>query len=103
MPVLGRQPGMQVFRNLDEYPDSETYPGLLVLRFDVGLFFASADTLLDRLVEFHHQADPKLHTVVLDFEGVNFIDSQGASIVAAILKLATGRNIEFRLTACHFF
>ena len=49
MQVLGREPGTQVFRGVDDHPDSETYPGLLVLRFDAGLFFASADALEDRL------------------------------------------------------
>jgi high affinity sulfate transporter 1 len=98
MPVLGREPGTQVFRGVDDHPDCETYPGLLVLRFDAGLFFASADALEDRLSELYDQADPKLHTIVLDFEGVSFIDSQGADKVAEILELATSRDIELRLT-----
>jgi high affinity sulfate transporter 1 len=97
MHMLGREPGTQVFRGVDDHPDSETYPGLLVLRFDAGLFFASADALVDRLIDLHHQADPKLHTVVLDFEGVNFIDSQGADTLTGILELATSRDIELRL------
>ena len=45
------QPGTQVFRSVDEYPDSETYPGLVVMRFDSGLFFASADAL-DGVADF---------------------------------------------------
>jgi high affinity sulfate transporter 1 len=98
MHVLGREPGTQVFRGVDDHPDSETYPGLLVLRFDAGLFFASADALADRLIDLYHQADPKLHTIVLDFEGVNFIDSQGADTLAEIFELATSRDIELRLT-----
>jgi MFS superfamily sulfate permease-like transporter len=98
MPELGRQPGTQVFQSVDEYPDSETYPGLLVLGFDAGLFFASADALEDRLRELALQADPPLHTVVLDFEGVNFVDSQGADKVDEILELATNYGIELRLT-----
>jgi high affinity sulfate transporter 1 len=97
MPVLGRKPGTQVFRSMDEYPDSETYPGLLVMRFDAGLFFASADALTDRLRELAYQAEPNLHTVVLDFEGVNFVDSQGSDTMAEILDLATNYNIEVRL------
>ena len=97
MQVLGRKPGTQVFRGVDDHPDHETYPGLLVLRFDAGLFFASADALEDRLVELYYQADPKLHTIVLDFEGVNFIDSQGADTVAELIELATARDIELRL------
>ena len=98
MQVLGRQPGTQVFRGVDDHPDSEVYPGLLVLRFDAGLFFASTDALEDRLRELYHQADPPLRTVVLDFEGVNFIDSQGSDKVREILELATSADIELRLT-----
>jgi high affinity sulfate transporter 1 len=98
MPVLGRKPGTQVFRAVDEYPDSETYPGLLVVRFDAGLFFASADALEDRLRELALAADPPLHTVVIDFEGINFIDSQGAGKMAEIYELATNYDIELRLT-----
>jgi high affinity sulfate transporter 1 len=98
MHVLGREPETQVFRGVDDHPECETYPGLLMLRFDSGLFFASADALVDRLIDLHHQADPKLHTIVLDFEGVNFIDSQGADTLAGLLELATTRNIELRLT-----
>ena len=98
MQVLGRQPRTQVFRGVEDHPDSETYPGLLVLRFDAGLFFASSDALEDRLRELYQQADPQLHTVVLDFEGVNFIDSQGADKVAEILDLAISADIELRLT-----
>ena len=98
MPVLGRRPGTQSFRGVADHPDSETYPGLLVLRFDAGLFFASADALSNRLSELVHQADPEVHTIVLDFEGINFIDSQGTNKVAEILDLATSYGIELRLT-----
>jgi anti-anti-sigma factor len=98
MPVLGREPGTQVFRSIDEYPDSETYPGLLVLRFDAGLFFASADALEDRIRELALQADPPLTTIVIDFEGVNFIDSQGSDKVAELVELATNYEVELRLT-----
>jgi SulP family sulfate permease len=97
MLVLGREPGTQVFRGVDDHPGYETYPGLLVLRFDAGLFFASSDALEDRLRELYHQADTRLHTVVLDFEGVNFIDSQGADKVREILDLAMSAEIELRL------
>jgi MFS superfamily sulfate permease-like transporter len=98
MPVLGRKPESQVFRSLDEFPDSETYPGLLVMRFDAGLFFASADALAERLIELYHETDPKLHTIVLDFEGTNFVDSQGSYTLSVIMELASSRDIELRLT-----
>ena len=97
MPVLGRKPGTQIFRSIDEFPDGETYPGLLVVRFDSGLFFASADSLQDRLRELALDADPAFDTVVVNFEGINFIDSQGSHKVAEILKAATVYGAELRL------
>lgn len=96
-PVLGHKAGTQVFRDVDEYPDSVTYPGLLVLRFDAGLFFVSADALTDELREQALQADPQLHTVVIDFEGVNFIDSQGSGTVFEIVDVAMSNDLEVRL------
>ncbi len=97
MPVLVRQPGTQVFRSRDDCPDGEAYPGLLVLGFDAGLFFIDANALEDRVRELAHQADPKLRVVVLDFEGVDYIDSQGAEKVGDILELARAHSIELRL------
>ena len=49
MPLLGREPGTQVFRDLVENPDDETFPGIAVLRLDGGLFFATAEALEDRV------------------------------------------------------
>ena len=77
MPLLGREPGTQVFRDLDENPGDETFPGIPVLRLDGGLFFATAEALEDRvrgLVEVGAAA-----ALVLDLEGVDFVDSQGAA------------------------
>lgn len=95
---LGRKPGTQVFSGIKDHPDYETYPGLLVLRFDAGLFFASADALIEHMIDHHDNADTKLHTVVLDFEGVNFIDSQGAATLSELAHWADEREIELRLT-----
>ena len=97
MPVLGRKPHSQVFRSLDEYPDGEAYPGLLVMRFDAGLHYGSSEALLDRLRELAQEADTRYRTAVLDFEGVNFIDSQGSATLAEIIELADSYGAEIRL------
>ena len=56
------------------------------------------DALEDRIRELALQADPPLHTVVIDFEGINFIDSQGSAKMAELVELATNYDIELRLT-----
>jgi SulP family sulfate permease len=97
IPVLGRKPDTHVFRSLQNYPDGETYPGLLIIRFDAGLFFATSDALEDRLRELAHDADPRFHTVVLSFEGVDFIDSQGTDKISEVLDLTRSYGAELRL------
>ncbi len=84
MPLLGREPGTQVFRDLVENPDDETIAGIAVVRLDGGLFFATAEALEDRVREL---TDDGSRAVVLDLEGVNFVDSQGSAKVAEIHEL----------------
>jgi sulfate permease, SulP family len=97
MPLLGREPGTQVFRDLDENPGDETFPGVVVLRLDSGLFFATSQALEDRVRALAQDGSPPPRAVVLDLEGVNFIDSQGAEQLAAILELVEGNDATLRL------
>ena len=96
MPILGREPDTQVFRDLVENPDDETFPGITVLRLDGGLFFATTDALDDRIRDLV-DADPALRALVLDFEGVNFVDSQGAAKLSEVLELARVGGVTLRL------
>jgi SulP family sulfate permease len=97
MPLLGREPGTQVFRDLDENPGDETFPGIPVLRLDSGLFFATSQALEDRVRELAHDGSQPLRALVLDLEGVDFIDSQGAEQLAAILELLEEDGATLRL------
>ena len=49
IPVLGRWPGTRVFHRLSENPDSEIYPGLVIIRFEGPLYFANANGLRDKV------------------------------------------------------
>jgi sulfate permease, SulP family len=96
MPLLGREPGTQVFRELDEYPGDEQFPGVVVLRLDGGLFFATSDALEDRVREVALSA-PEITGIVLDCEGMDFADSQGAAKMREILELTTQAGLTLRL------
>jgi sulfate permease, SulP family len=87
MPVLGRERGTRIFRELDEHPDDETFPGVVVLRLDSGLFFATAQGLEDRVRELVESDPDGASALVLDFRGIDFIDSQGAEKLAEIQDL----------------
>ena len=96
MPVLGRQPGTQAFRELDEHPGDEQFPGVVVLRLDGGLFFATSDALEDRVREVA-LSTTGVTGVVLDCEGMDFIDSQGSAKMDEILDLNQQAGMTLRL------
>ena len=96
MQLLGREAGTQVYRELDEYPEDERFEGISVLRFDGGLFFATAEALDTRIREIvEHGA--ALRTIVLDLEGVNFVDSQGSAKLLEIQDYLAAEGVELRL------
>ena len=91
MPVLGRQRGTQIFRSIDEYPDSETYPGLLVLRFDSGLFFASSDALHDRLRESLSELPEREAEIINRYFGLNADQSESLEQVGRRFNISRER------------
>jgi len=95
MAVLGREAGTQVFRDVVENPDDEQIPGVVILRLDGGLFFATADALGDK-VRAVVQA-PDVRCVVLDCEGINFLDSQGSASIDDLLVLCGQADVTLRL------
>ncbi len=95
MPLLGREVGTQVFRDLETHPGDQTYPGVLVLRLDGGLFFATAEALEDRIRRLLDGGE--VRDLILDMEGVNFIDSQGASKMTELLELSEAEQVTLHL------
>jgi sulfate permease, SulP family len=86
IPVLGKLPGTHIFHRLDQNPDSETYPGLIILRFDGPLFFANANALRDKVRSATLDHDPPVKAILIDMEGVDYIDLEGADMLGEISK-----------------
>jgi SulP family sulfate permease len=95
MPLLGQEPDTQVFRDLAENPADQTYEGIAVLRLDGGLFFATADALENRIRGLVDTDE--LRALVLDLEGVNFVDSQGSAKLAEIVEFLGAGGVAFRV------
>jgi SulP family sulfate permease len=97
MPVLGREPGTDVYRELDEHPGDETVAGIVVLRLDSGLFFATSEALDARIREVIAGGEPRVEAVVLNLEGVDFVDSQGAAKLTELNDVAQAEGVTLRL------
>jgi high affinity sulfate transporter 1 len=96
IPALGREPGTHVFRDLADNPDDETFPGIAVIRLDGGLFFATSEALEQRIRGLI-DGDSPTHAIVLDLEGVNFVDSQGSAKLAELRRVAQAEGVDLRL------
>jgi SulP family sulfate permease len=94
--VLGREPGTQVYRDIAKHPDDEQLPGIAIVRLDGDLFFATADALEDRIRKIIHSSS-ELTALVLDCEGINFVDSQGSAKMAEIAQLVEESELTLRL------
>ena len=76
--------------------DDEPVPGVVAIRMDGGLFFATSDALEDRMRQLIH-ATPGLTGIVLDCGGINFVDSQGVAKMGDVVDLAEESGITLRL------
>ena len=66
---LGRKPGTNVFRpRSPEHPEDETFPGLLLLRPEGGIFFANAQRLGQKMRALLNEHTPRV--LVLDLGAV---------------------------------
>ena len=64
--VLRKVPGETSYRALENSPDGETYPGLLIVRFDGSLFFANAPDFADEIRTGLSLTEPKPTVVLVD-------------------------------------
>jgi sulfate permease, SulP family len=95
--ILGRVPGKDVFRNIENYAGAETYPGLLILRFDGLLFFANAPNFRDRVKSLVTD-DPTIRMVLIDFESVSDIDTTALDMLEKLHGELVRSNVDLRFS-----
>jgi SulP family sulfate permease len=88
--VLGRLRGGQEgdedygFRDISRHPEGETYPGLLIFRFDQEIFFANAALFRDRIRDLVAGADPPIRRVVVDASAITYVDTTGLDMLGEL-------------------
>lgn len=86
--LLGRTKGVGVrgFHSIEDYPQAQTYPGLLIYRFDSDLLFYNIDYFKQRLLKAIAESETPVEWVVVDASPVNILD------VTALEKLVELRE-----------
>ena len=98
--VLGRLRGGEEgdedygFRDISRHPDGETYPGLVIFRFDQEIFFANAAMFRDHIRELVAGAEPAVRTVIVDASAVTHVDTTGLDMLGELQRELAGRGVE---------
>jgi SulP family sulfate permease len=86
IPVLGRVAETKAYFSVVNHPNALTVPGIVAIRFDGPLFFATASSLRNRILELTGYVEPPVKAVILDLEGTNIIDLEGCDELREITR-----------------
>jgi SulP family sulfate permease len=90
--ILGRVDGLAGMHDVDDYPEAQTIPGLVVYRYDSPLFFANADDFKRRALAAADPADQP-RWFVLNVEANVEVDITGLDAVESLRVELEGRGI----------
>jgi len=94
--VIGRKRGADVLRPLSpDYPDDETFEGLLILRPEGRLFFVNAQNVAEQIKALIAEHQPRV--VALDMSRVPDLEYSALQALMEGEKGATGRGVVFWL------
>jgi high affinity sulfate transporter 1 len=96
--ALGRKPGTDVFRPLSpDHPDDDTFPGLLIVRTEGRINFASAPNTTDKLWDLIHQAQPRV--LVIEFSAIPDLEYTALKMLAEFDEDLSDQGITLWLAA----
>jgi sulfate permease, SulP family len=86
-------PGLAGMHDIDDYPQAETIPGLVVYRYDAPLFFANAQDFSRRALAAAEQASPPARWFVLNTEANVEVDFTALEAVEGVRAELSRRGI----------
>ena len=89
-----------VYRNLNRFPEATKTPGILLVRYDGPLNYASQGHfkgfILSRLAIRKEEGDP-IRTVVLSAESIPYLDATGTDMLTALLDALEAGDISLKV------
>jgi SulP family sulfate permease len=97
--VLGRVPGAVDderlrYRGIEDHPNSETFPGLVILRIDGELFFANARWFRDTVRSLIHDQSPPVRELLVHVGAVPHLDTTAAAMLKELIGDLQGAAVE---------
>ncbi len=93
--VLGFVPGIPGMHDIDDYPEAQLEPGLMVYRYDAPLFFANADNFVSRALHSVDRNPDPVQWFILNAEANSEIDLTGLDALVLLRRNLVDRGIHF--------
>ena len=97
IPVLGQKPDTHEFHSVEDFPDLITYPGIMIIRFDGPLYFATSNSLRNRIRDLTTDVEIPVTAVIMDMESTPYVDLQAAEELANVAGELRDRGVRFYL------
>ncbi len=92
--MLGRVPGVPgAYSDLERHPENTPVPGILIVRLDAPIYYANALTVRDKIKNMIEQAQPPVHSLVLDAAGQDSLDFTSAEVLKGLISELKGKDI----------
>jgi high affinity sulfate transporter 1 len=97
--VLGRIPGTNIFRDTMTHPEAESFPGLVIYRFDSSLVFFNADHFKARARTVVREAREPVRYFLLDAGTMPYLDTTGAASLDQVCRDLEDQGIGMAVAA----
>ncbi|XP_062145809.1 sulfate transporter 1.3-like [Alnus glutinosa] len=103
--TLGKIPGTSVYRNIQQYPEANKVPGVLIVRVDSAIYFSNSNYIKERILrwladeEEHIKADylPRIQFLIIEMSPVTDIDTSGIHALEELCGSLQKRKIQLIL------
>jgi len=95
---LGKIPNTNLYRNVDRFEQLEQRSDILIIRFDAQLYFANITYFQEAIEQLVLSKGTKLQTIILNFEGVNNMDSTAIHALEDLVKEYRSQGLKVLFT-----
>jgi len=93
--VLGRLGDSADFRNVRNYPEARTYPGLVIIRIDAQFYFGNVTFLKALLKRLEREATTPVRAIIIEACSFTQLDSSADAALHAISDDYRARGVRF--------
>ncbi|KAL3676252.1 hypothetical protein R1sor_026201 [Riccia sorocarpa] len=104
--LLGNIPDTKVYRNVEQYPEATTEPGILIVRVDAAIYFSNSNYIRERIIRYVNDAQDQisatggvpLQVLIIEMAPVMSIDTAGIHALEELYKALKKRGIQLAIS-----